>query len=120
MEEVKTPEQLAEEYAAKEGKPWGCEQYFLAGYQAAKDQLADADKVMPQWISVKDRLPENSVGWTTVYGCILSRWAVQPGFYTKDSGVWVSRFVDQHEDYHNYLPFESVSHWMPLPKPPKE
>jgi hypothetical protein len=75
---------------------------------------------MSEWISVKERLPENSVGWTTVYGCILSRWAVQPGFYTKYSGVWVSRFVDQHEDCHNYLPFESVTHWMPLPKPPEE
>ena len=113
---TKTPEQMAEEFGTGIDLCCGtsdiiiaAEKAFLAGYQAAQ-----------QWISVKERLPENSVGWTTVYGCILSRWAVQPGFYTKDSGVWVSRFVDQHEDCHNYLPFESVTHWMPLPNPPEE
>jgi hypothetical protein len=109
----KTPEQMAEDKAYELGSNnvefEVAKDAFLAGYQAAQ-----------QWISVKERLPENSVGWTTVYGCILSRWAVQPGFYTKDSGVWVSRFVDQHEDCHNYLPFESVTHWMPLPAAPKE
>jgi hypothetical protein len=110
---TKTPEQMAEDKAYELGSNnvefEVAKDAFLAGYQAAQ-----------QWISVKERLPENSVGWTTVYGCILSRWAVQPGFYTKYSGVWVSRFVDQHEDCHNYLPFESVTHWMPLPKPPEE
>jgi hypothetical protein len=33
----KTPEEITEEYAAKEGKPWGCERHFLAGYKAAQE-----------------------------------------------------------------------------------
>lgn len=83
---------------------------FLAGYQAAK----------PQWISVKDRLPEDGVGWCTVYGCILSRWSVQPGFYDRESKEWVSRFINGYMDDEGYAPFKSVTHWMPLPEAPKE
>lgn len=70
---TKTPEQLAKEYAdyfmpGEDNKAYTSlikEIAFLAGYQAAKDQLADADKVMnspkklDSWISVKDRLPED-------------------------------------------------------------
>jgi hypothetical protein len=72
---MKTPEELAEEFAKKKGQPWGCEEHFLAGYKAAQDQLADANKVMPDtcehildmekmvdvngWISVHNRLPDH-------------------------------------------------------------
>lgn len=81
---TKTPEQMAEEYANTTDSCDVDQEYafayngFLAGYQAAKDeieaykdgakdvakklkeliaeqdQLADADKVMPEWISVKE------------------------------------------------------------------
>lgn len=84
-------------------------------------QLEDTNssKKLDGWISVKERLPEESVGWTTVYGCVLSRWAVQPGFYDRNSKKWISRFIGGYEDEVSYVPFNSVSHWMPLPNPPK-
>ena len=59
----KTPEEMAEEWMTEEygdtshwvrmGKDMSIDA-FVAGYKAAKDQLADADKVIPQWISVKE------------------------------------------------------------------
>jgi hypothetical protein len=69
------------------------------------------------WISVKDRLPDKNQGWVAVYGTVVGwRWQVQAGFY--DGGEWLSRFVSNDDD--GYCKFESVTHWMPLPLPPKE
>lgn len=116
---MKTPEEMAEEYVAhNRSYPYNplnaqdryMRNSYLVGYQAAK----------PQWISVKERLPSDSVGWVTVYGCILSRWSVQPGFYDKNNNEWVSRFIGRYMDDDGYAPFEDVTHWMPLPEPPKE
>lgn len=108
---MKTPEQLAKEFIAREcmeheeaaGGYYG----FLAGYQAAK----------PQWISVKERLPEiveprsisDDVLWITRYGemevSCLER--VRSGLRVDwgDAGL---------------LKLDQFTHWMPLPEPPKE
>ena len=106
---MKTPEEMAVAYIKDVEKVRNpniaitafpqMQRCFLAGYKAAKDQIADADKVMPQWISVKERLPEEGVGWTMVYGCILSRWSVQPGFYDRQRKEWVSRFIGGYEGF---------------------
>lgn len=148
---TKTPEQMAEEFSKFEATygvgskllsfRQGLFEGFLGGYQAAKDQVADADKVMDTcehildmekmvdvnsskkldgWISVKNRLPEEGVGWTMVYGCILSRWSVQPGCYDRQRKEWISRFINGYEDEEGYARLESVTHWHPLPEAPKE
>ena len=124
---MKTPEELAEEHT----KAWwgdsedsimtiATRQSFLAGYQAA----------VPQWISVKDRLPEDGTGWLTVYGSIPNlRFFVGPGYYDFAKKEWLSRFLNYRArtdaanlvtDQIEYLPFEQVTHWMPLPEPPEE
>jgi hypothetical protein len=120
----KTPEELAEEYANS------ClttnayilsKDAFLAGYKAAqehahaaleeaearmeeiKDQVAGVSKMMPQWISVKDRLPEDASD-------VLIAWA---------DGVSEACFCDETwcREGRRLL---WVTHWMPLPAPPKE
>lgn len=137
---MKTPEEMAMEYikdvetarnpsVAATAFPQ-MQRCFLAGYKAGcentQTQLAVGEKTIrellgkPQWISVKDRLPEDGVGWTMVYGCILSRWSVQPGFYDRQREEWISRFINEYEDEEGYARLESVTHWMPLPEPPKE
>ncbi|MFO0003840.1 MAG: DUF551 domain-containing protein [bacterium] len=127
-----------------------CEKAFLAGYKAAqehahaaleeaearmeeiKDQVADADKVMPDscehildmekmvdvngWISVKDGRPEpekvvlaynpTMFGVTTAVRSVVNHWLLtQPAFGTT-LGI-------------NGKP-PVVTHWQPLPEPPKE
>lgn len=79
---------------------------FLAGYQAAKDQLADADNVMnspekpDSWISVKDRLPEDGDEVIVVSnGKPCASWHEAGDFGWAVGG--------------------KVTHWMPLPEAPK-
>lgn len=115
-------EKLAEQYAEDKSKAYYIDKYgertwymtkrgeyskedFLAGYQAAKDQLADADKVMPQWISVEERLPEDEREVLVVY-CGEGIQDVHMSWYEGDEFGWATTGY--------------VSHWMELPAPPKE
>jgi hypothetical protein len=146
----KTPEEMAEEYAKKQGQPWGCEEHFLAGYKAAQehahaaleeaevriqelqDQLAGVSKVMPDtcehivdvskmvdvsssatlnnWISVRTRLPDRNTNVLAWIKCGTSEYVfieTASGDPSECSG-WKHYNKDQ------------VTHWMPLPEPPKE
>jgi hypothetical protein len=67
---------------------------FLAGYQAAQ-----------QWISVKDRLPEDADLVLIAFG----------------GGVSIACYGgDWRHPVYPMLPLLSVTHWQPLPKLPEE
>lgn len=147
----KTPEELAEEWywkILKNGRDPLAEEGYLAGYKAAqehahaaleeaeakmqelRDQLADADKVMPDscehildmekmvdvngWISVKDKSPEinqrvllaTNEKRSIVTGYRLSPAGKNEPWFHTDLGLWCGT--------------ETVTHWMPLPAAPKE
>jgi hypothetical protein len=117
---TKTPEEMAEEYANKncggecqDDEP-GVIKAFLAGYKAAA----------PQWISVKDRLPERKDGITQLWLCNTEL----PDFVL---GALVTNYIDGKEitgvmDMNNpddVWKLSEFTHWMklnPLPEPPKE
>lgn len=75
--------------------------------QRIADHLIMNGVTVQEWISVKDRLPEN-----VKEGLLIAlRWgAVDIGWC--EDGRWGSEFIDEYED-------GEVTHWMPLPKPPK-
>jgi hypothetical protein len=143
----KTPEEMAFEWWAEYSKDKDLNKWdtvdptvgFVAGYQAAKkhahaaleeaeakiqelqDQLADADKVMPDtcehildmskmmdvngWISVKDRLPECGENYLVLKDDGISPYQL--------AIVWFDRTWDVSNA-------DEITHWMPLPEPPKE
>ena len=70
---------------------------YRAGYQAAA----------PQWISVKDRLPDSTP--IVLAMCIDGYELAYYGNYGK--GQWTNTLGTEHLN---------VTHWMPLPKPPEE
>lgn len=121
---TKPPEQMAGMYAnslTRESERFvrsDVEYAFFVGYQAAKDQLADADKVMNSlnnsngWISIKDRLPEDISDVL-----ILSK--------EKQSCVGYYRSSDNDWNMYNpccsfHMELHGVTHWMPLPAAPKK
>lgn len=107
---TKTPQQLAKEYGdyfmpGEDNRAYTSvikEIAFLAGYKAAQ-----------QWISVKDRLPD-------IYQrvLILIRGRIFISSIEEEYGdeypYGVIRFWDGDWDW------PEVTHWMPLPEPPKQ
>ena len=66
---------------------------------------------MSEWISVKDRLPERGVEVLVTDGIhYMVTWCEN----TNDGVKW----VDNYYTYVN-VRFKEVTHWMPLPEPPK-
>jgi hypothetical protein len=106
----KTPEQMAEEYIAHVLESQCDCSYriaFLAGYQAAK----------PQWISVKDRLPEEGQD-CIFYVDFVDEWDKgSERINFQEIGV----FNGKDRFYHrSHTDLDRVTYWMPLPEAPKE
>ncbi len=126
---MKTSEELAEEYCKKywDAHPETFVDGYNAGYKAAQEHADSCEHILDMskmvdvngWVSVKDRLPNANQGWVTVYGANWGfRWMVQPGFYDVETKEWLSRFIKNDEE--EYCALEAVTHWQPLPEPPKE
>jgi len=60
----------------------------------------------PRWISVEDELPEVGVAVLT----ITPRGTQRVGYY--EDGWWLANYID-------LVRMGSITHWMPLPAPPK-
>jgi hypothetical protein len=97
---------MAEEYAAglvfDDGMYNTAKKAFLAGNKAAQ----------PQWISVKERLPE------------FGDWVL---LYDIDSNIYRGRLIE--DDFAFFATFDGIvfllekpgiTHWMPVPPEPKE
>lgn len=128
---MKTPEEMALEYADDWHKDCdypaeilrhtkkATETVFLAGYQAGctntQSELAVGREVVefllekPQWISVKERLPETG----KVVLAAMPKGTVTLGGIRKKTQAW-DVFLDMA------ICTAEPTHWMPLPEPPKE
>ena len=74
-----------------------------------------------KWISVKERLPELNQR-VLVY---IPRWrndCWEVSFRDKDkNGEWYKEFVsDCCDTFDSYYNDNEITHWMPLPEPPKD
>ncbi len=82
---------------------------------------------MADWISVKDRLPEKKDSYLVVEDLFGDKIEKICGFTKNLSDV---SFVDfdgntnpgwyDYDSEYGYFEVQNVTHWMPLPEPPKE
>ena len=93
------------------------------GVERVVNALIDNGVTVQEWISVNDRLPEGMDRVLVLFenggimdaqyeGCIddESRFGTYREYYDPDT----LGFVDGE-----WIPYECVTHWMPLPQPPK-
>ena len=91
--------------------------------QDLRRENAELRARVPKWISVNDRLPEES-GLYITFGCTAVP-VRMPHNFDKDMGkfgVWWDYDTDgkKHPRY-RFIEAEDITHWMPIPpEPPKE
>lgn len=100
---------------------------FVAGYEAAKNQLADASKVMNSskkpdgWISVKERLPTAADGVTQLWmrGCSLTELVLGCHAVMFEHNEKIEGVLDMNKP-DGIWDLSDFTHWMPLPEPPEK
>ena len=77
----------------------------------ANAEIKRLKALIPEWISVKERLPQEFVSVLVYMPEERPLPTVHEGYVT-NQGKWYAHFFERE-------PFE-VTHWMPLPEPPNE
>ena len=74
------------------------------------DHLVSNGVTVQDWVSVKERLPQEKVN------CIVH----YKHAYCDNDGYWAIGICFNDGEKFQINPAYKVTHWMPLPKPPKE
>ena len=95
-------------------------------YEFADCLLANGVTVQ-EWISVKDRLPEKDGAYLVTTNSFGDRQSVKLRWFAKDGeNVDAYDLAGQKDVWYlydiecGYVSIKTVTHWMPLPQPPKE
>jgi hypothetical protein len=85
-----------------------------------------SDKETRAWIPANEKLPPDSepvlfAWWNTPRNSAVSHFCAEIGMHRAEDGYWESeRTAPQDEPIRFTDESELVTHWMPLPDPPKE
>ena len=95
-------------------------------YKFADCLLANGVTVQ-EWISVKDRLPEKDGAYLVTTNSFGDRQSVKLRWFAKDGeNVDAYDLAGQKDVWYlydiecGYVSIKTVTHWMPLPQPPKK
>lgn len=92
-------------------------------YQGDEQAIIDAmHEFANQWISVNDRLPENDFEVLIYCGTDILQAYLKNGFWKGSMNVTDNMndgYVNDRVICKQGCNFDFVSHWMPLPQPPK-
>ena len=89
---------------------YGCDpMYYDVDALAIADHLVSNGVTVQEWISVKERLPEEKVN------CIVH----YKHAYCDNDGYWAIGMCFYDGEKFQLYPAYKVTHWMPIPEPPK-
>ena len=103
------------------------EQAYYCSIEQLADHLLANGVVVQRWIPVTERLPEEDGSYLCFSQYCGSGWCAVRGF-AKDGRKkdeydfrrrWKNVWYDYDSEY-GYCVIDSITHWMPLPEPPKE
>ena len=106
---------------------YGCDPaYYDVDARAIAQHLVDHAVAFQKWISVDDRLPEEDGSYLVTTNSFGDRQSVKLRWFAKDGeNVDAYDLAGQKDVWYlydiecGYVPIDSVTHWMPLPDPPK-
>lgn len=107
-----------------EKKNGGCDNAFIVSPQRAKEYLSK-----PRWIPVTERLPEKTGTYLAWMKWDLTEADEEPSAYPIEYdaeeeafGWWKSYYDAETLGWagEDFIRYEGITHWMPLPEPPKE
>ena len=86
--------------------------------EAVADYLLDSGVTVQEWISVKDKLPPHNHDVLVYRPDMAMKILVDNyyGYYGEDDAEWHEGWAKYGKDIHNN---PLITHWMPLPQPPK-
>ena len=101
--------------------------YFDSCLELIADHLIQNGVTVQEWISVKDRLPEKDGAYLVTTNSFGDRQSVKLRWFAKDGeNVDAYDLAGQKDVWYlydiecGYVSINSVTHWMPLPHPPKK
>ena len=90
----------------------------IAEHDLLEDHIRDLTKMMPEWVSVKERLPENAQSCIVITGfqppdvCVATYYEISSR--GNPNGDWI------FDDGDGWLDTVAAVYWMPLPDLPRE
>jgi hypothetical protein len=120
----KTPEELAHYYADRLHERTAHSgvfvEGFVAGYQAGRSNNEAVQAAAPQWISVKDRLPELNKHNYSDDVLMLGKYGIEITHIEKTKRIVRWKGLQEVVETNNGSSIDEYTHWMPLPKPPED
>ena len=106
---------------------YGCDpMYYNVDALAIADHLINNGVTVQEWISVNDRLPQEDGSYLVTINSFNGRKYIDVRWFAKDGEI-VDKYelAGQENVWYYYdsewgsISIDSVTHWMPLPLPPK-
>ena len=94
--------------------------FIVSSVKTAKALYEQGYRKQSEWISVKDRLPDCEQGAESEAVLFITKQGFMYTGYYGCGGIFHDRYFREFKNATEGYDISNVTHWMPLPEPPKE